>query len=150
MEYICKYNHTHTYKSVVIYREPIPSPNFEGCQPFSPAVTGGTMSCHNDNPGWHQRQPRRQIDDTSSSMVMDLEDHVDHVNLVTDCHVCCEGRCNVLPGDNFDTGNKEPPRCHPRNRRLSLWQPAMPPATANSAPRQVSALNGRTSRRDIC
>ena len=40
-------------------------------QPVSPATTGGNMSCHNDNPGCHQRQPSRQIDDPPSSMIMD-------------------------------------------------------------------------------
>ena len=69
MEYICKYNDKHIY--IVIYREPIQSPKIEGRQPVSPAATGGNMSCHNDNPGYHQQQPSRQIDDPPSSMIMD-------------------------------------------------------------------------------
>ena len=43
---------THTHIYIVIYREPIPSPKIEGRQPDSPAATGGTMSCHNDNRGF--------------------------------------------------------------------------------------------------
>ena len=68
MEYICKYNDTRIH--IVIYREPISSPKTEGRQPVSPAATGGTMSCHNDNPGCLQRQPSRQIDDPPASMIM--------------------------------------------------------------------------------
>ena len=44
----------------------------ENRQPDNPAATGGTMSCHNDNPVCHRRQPSRQSDDPpSSAMVMD-------------------------------------------------------------------------------
>ena len=59
---------THIY--TVIYREPIPSPKIESRQPDSLAATGGTMNCHNDNPGCHQRQPSRQIDDPPSSEIV--------------------------------------------------------------------------------
>ena len=52
------------------------------------------MSWHNDNPGCHQRQPSRQIDDPSSSMVMHEQDYIDHPNFVIDCHVFCEKTCN--------------------------------------------------------
>ena len=64
MAYISKYNDTHIY--IAIYRAPIPSPKFECRQPDSPAATGGTISCHNDN-----GKQAAKIDDPPSSMVMD-------------------------------------------------------------------------------
>ena len=144
---------THTHIYIVIYREPILSPKIEGRQPDSPAVTGGTMGCHNDNPGCHQRQPSRQIDDPPSSMVTDEYDTY-HLNFVIWCHVFCERTCNVFPGDYLGTRRQRIatlPACrHPRHRRLSFWQPAMPPATTKSAPQQLSVLNGRTWCGDIC
>ena len=70
------------------------------------------------------------------------------------CQVFCESTCNVFPGDNLGTGRQRvammPPCRHPRHRRLSFWQPAMPPATTKSAPRQLSVLSGRISCGDIC
>ena len=66
----------------------------------------------------------------------------------------CERTCTVYPRDNLGTGRQRiatmPPCRHPRHRRLSFWQPAMPPATTRSAPWQLSALSGRTSCGDIC
>ena len=148
------HTHIYIYIYIVIYREPISSLKIESRQPDSPAAIGGTMSCHNDNPGCHQRQPSRQIDEPPSSMVMDEYDHIDHLNFVIYCHVFCERACNVFPGDNLGTGRQRvatmPPSRHPRHRRLSFWQPAMPPATTKSTPRQISALSRRTSCGYIC
>ena len=165
----------------MIYREPIPSLKIEGRQPDSPAIIGGTMSCHNDKPrvpptttkppnwqstlvnGYGRIWSYRWLSGklwylqhicVGDTIVYRWTSDMDHLNIVIDCHVFCERTCNVFTEDNLDTGKQRaatmPPCRHPRQRRLSFWQPAMSPETTKSAPRQLSALSGRTSCGDIC
>ena len=57
------HKHTHTHKSVVIYRESTLSLKTESRQPDTSAVTDGTFTCHTDSSALHQRHKSRQIDD---------------------------------------------------------------------------------------